>query len=266
MLKRKKTLLNRNRGRDCMVNAQNIVKHLTKEVEVFAYDVIPSTNDEARRHLAKHTCDRAVFVARGQTAGKGRLGRSFYSPVDTGIYMTYVFRVRNVCNDIVRVTTAASVAVAKALNCGAKIKWVNDLYLGGKKICGILTEIVKNAEYNYIMIGIGINLTTTDFPDDIQYKAGAIGVALDKDRIIAAICDNLSQVADTPFASDYLGYYRKHMLGIGEMIAYVENGQEHMAMIEGISDLGELLVIEENTHKRLCSGEITIISVEAVSR
>ena len=97
-----------------------------------------------------------------------------------------------------------STAVAKALNCGAKIKWVNDLYLDGKKICGILAESVKSAEYNYIMIGVGINLTTIDFPDDIRHKAGAIGVALDKDKTIAAICDNLSRIADAPFATDYL--------------------------------------------------------------
>lgn len=131
-----------------MINAQNILKSLNNKIEVYTYDVIPSTNDEARKFLIKAPCDRAVFVARGQTAGKGRLGRSFYSPTDTGIYMTYVFRVEKICNETVRITTAASAAVAKALDCGAKIKWVNDLYLCGKKICGILTETVKIAEYN----------------------------------------------------------------------------------------------------------------------
>lgn len=249
-----------------MINVKNILKHLNNELAVYAYDVIPSTNDEARQHLLKQPCDRAVFVARGQTEGKGRLGRSFYSPTDTGIYMTYVFRVDKMCIDTVRVTTAASVAVAKALNCGAQIKWVNDLYLGGKKICGILTETTKSAEYNYIMIGIGINLTTTDFPDDIRHKAGAIGLALDKDKTIAAICENLSQIADAPSATDYLEYYRKNMMGIDETITYVENGQMHTAKIEGISDLGELLVIENNVRKRLYSGEITITSFEADSR
>lgn len=168
-----------------MINAQNILKSLNNKIEVYTYDVIPSTNDEARKFLIKAPCDRAVFVARGQTAEKGRLGRSFYSPTDTGIYMTYVFRVEKICNETVRITTAASAAVAKALDCGAKIKWVNDLYLCGKKICGILTETVKIAEYNYIMIGVGINLTTIDFPDDIRHKAGAIGVTLDKDKTIA---------------------------------------------------------------------------------
>lgn len=249
-----------------MINAQNILKSLNNKIEVYTYDVIPSTNDEARKFLIKAPCDRAVFVARGQTAGKGRLGRSFYSPTDTGIYMTYVFRVEKICNETVRITTAASAAVAKALDCGAKIKWVNDLYLCGKKICGILTETVKIAEYNYIMIGVGINLTTIDFPDDIRHKAGAIGVTLDKDKTIAAICDNLSRIADAPFATDYLEYYRKNMMGIGETITYSEKGQERTAKIEGINDLGALLVIEGDEQKCLCSGEIKITSIATDSR
>ena len=149
---------------------------------------------------------------------------------------------------------------------GAKIKWVNDLYLCGKKICGILTETVKIAEYNYIMIGVGINLTTIDFPDDIRHKAGAIGVTLDKDKTIAAICDNLSRIADAPFATDYLEYYRKNMMGIGETITYSEKGQERTAKIEGINDLGALLVIEGDEQKCLCSGEITITSIATDSR
>ena len=129
-----------------MVNAKIIQQYLNKDLEVYTYDVIPSTNETAKKHLLKRSCNRAVFIARGQTAGKGRFGRSFYSPTDTGIYMTYVFRIDQMCASAVRVTTAASVAVAKALNCGAKIKWVNDLYLGGKKICGILTETAQVAE------------------------------------------------------------------------------------------------------------------------
>ena len=247
-----------------MINKNNILGYLHSETAVYTYDVIPSTNDEAKRFLLNNSCDKAVFIARGQTAGKGRHGRSFYSPIDTGIYMTYVFTIDKLCPDIVRVTTVASVAVAKALDCGVKIKWVNDLYLGRKKICGILTEIIKSAERNYVMIGIGVNLTTTDFPEEIRNKAGSIRTEIDINKMIAAICDNLSQIAAAPFASDYLEYYRKNMLGIGEMISYSENGVIHTAKIEGINEYGELLVMEEFAQKRLCSGDITIESIESI--
>ena len=184
--------------------------------------------------------------------------------------MSLVLRPSLLPEQVPLITTAAATAIARAAETltgeAIQIKWVNDLYLDGKKICGILTESVKSAEYNYIMIGIGINLTTADFPDDIQHKAGAVGIALNKDKTIAAICDNLSQIADAPFTTDYLKYYRENMIGVGEMITYIENGQEHKAEIEGINDLGELLVIVEHKRKRLCSGEITIISSETDSR
>jgi len=249
-----------------MVDAGAIHRYLEHDLAVYVYDIIPSTNDEARRHLMAHPCERAVFIARGQTAGRGRRGRSFYSPAGTGIYMTYAFRSDGMGADTVRVTTAASVAVAKALDCGAQIKWVNDLYCAGRKVCGILAETVRAAERSYTMIGVGVNLTTTDFPEDIREKAGSIGRPLDKERTIAAICDNLSELADDPSATDYLGYYRDHMMGIGETIRYVENGQAHTAQIEGIGDRGELLVVEGTVHKRLRSGDITFTSFEAAGR
>lgn len=240
-----------------MIDSNKIRQFLKIDMDVFTYDVIPSTNEIARQYLVEHPCDRAVFIARGQTSGKGRFGRNFYSPADTGIYMTYVFRVEELYSDMLRVTTASSVAVAKALNCGVKIKWVNDLYYNEKKICGILTETVS-LEHTYVLIGVGINLTTTIFPDDIKQKAGALGLALDKEITIAAICNNLAQVASNPSSTDYLTYYRSNLMWIGKAINYIENGKMHSATIKGIGNLGELLVIENNIEKHLYTGDISI--------
>lgn len=153
---------------------------LKREIPVIVYEVTDSTNDRARAFVKDNACDRMVFVANEQTKGRGRLGRSFYSPADTGIYMTYVFRADTICRDTLRVTAAAGVAVAKALDCGAKIKWVNNLYLNDKKICGILTETVT-ANGIYVLVGIGINLTTVGFPEDIREKAGCVGAEFDKE-------------------------------------------------------------------------------------
>ncbi len=240
-----------------MIDGKKILNCLQRKLDVFTYDEIDSTNDQARRYLKNAVCERAVFIAGSQTAGKGRLGRSFYSPPNTGIYMTYVFRIKSFGRDTLRITTAASVAVAKALDCGAKIKWVNDLYLNGKKICGILTETVS-AKYTYVLIGVGVNLTTEQFPNELSEKAGSVGLPLDIEQIIAAICDNLSGMADDISSIEYLEYYRNNMLGIGKSVVYIENGQTHTAVIEGISEWGELIVAEHNTKKLLCSGEITM--------
>lgn len=240
-----------------MICGSKIRNVLKREIPVIVYEVTDSTNDRARAFVADNVCDRMAFVANEQTKGRGRLGRSFYSPANTGIYMTYVFRADTVSRDTLRVTAAAGVAVAKALDCGAKIKWVNDLYLNGKKICGILTETVT-ANCTYILVGIGINLTTADFPEDLRTKAGSVGAGLDRERLIADICDRLSQVADDVSSTEYLDYYRSHMYGIGEPIVYTENGKEHRAVMEGINDFGELIVLEAHKRKVLCSCEISV--------
>lgn len=240
-----------------MIRTDVLSQHLQQEIPVFCYDTIDSTNEEARRFLQKNTCQRALFVANGQTAGKGRLGRSFYSPTNTGVYMTYVFRVDNFSRDTLRITTATSVAVAQALDCGAQIKWVNDLYLNGKKICGILTETVVT-DSTYVLVGIGINLTTTDFPKDLLHKAGSVGQNLCQELLIANICNRLSQAIDQLASPTYLDYYRQHMLGLDQQITYVQDGIPHSAQMIGINDWGELLVLENGRETTLSSGEISL--------
>ena len=101
------------------------------------YDITDSTNVRAKEYIKAHQFDRMLFVANEQTAGRGRLGRSFFSPKDTGIYMTLAFKSDIPLYNAVHVTTAAAVAVAKAIERHTPhrtaIKWVNDIYLNGKK-------------------------------------------------------------------------------------------------------------------------------------
>ena len=240
-----------------MIRTDLLKQHLRQEIPVFAYDAIDSTNEEARRYLQKHTCRCALFVANSQTAGKGRLGRSFYSPADTGIYMTYVFRADTFSRETLRITTAASVAVAKALDCGVGIKWVNDLYLNGKKICGILTETVVT-DSTYVLVGIGINLTTASFPEDLRHKAGAVGQDRCREALAADICNRLSAAVTQLDSAAYLEDYRRLMLGVGQQISYVRDGISHSAQIMDITDWGELIVLEHGSETVLSSGEISL--------
>ncbi len=241
-----------------MIRTELITQQMQHRIPVFSFDTVDSTNEQARRFLQENDCGQAVFVANAQTAGKGRLGRSFYSPADTGLYMTYIFRTDGLSRETLRITTAASVAVAQALDCGAQIKWVNDLYLRGKKICGILTETVVT-RHTYVLVGIGINLTTAVFPEDLQHKAGAVGRALCRESLIAHLCDRLSQAVSQLSSPAYLDYYRQHMLGLGQQITYIRDGIAHRAQMTGITDWGELIVLENGRERLLDSGEISIL-------
>lgn len=242
-----------------MIDREKIIRYLHQPFSVIVYDCTDSTNDRARDYLSEHDLKQAVFVANEQTAGRGRMGRRFYSPPDTGIYMTYVFHTNLPCPDTLGVTAAAALAVLNALHCGAKIKWVNDLYLNGRKICGILTEALSaGAHGQYLLVGIGINLNTVDFPEELRETAGSIHGDLEREQTIAAICNELVQAMEDVHSRKYLADYRRHLLGVGHPICYTENGYTHEAVMDGVDDFGRLIVTENGKRRTLCTGEITM--------
>ncbi len=233
-------------------------------MEITVFDVTDSTNAQAKKHIGR--ASRMLFVANEQTSGRGRLGKTFFSPRDTGIYMTYVFETDSQAKDTVRITTAAAAAVTLALESVCKtnfdIKWVNDIYKNGKKVCGILVEAVtdyKSGKICAIIIGVGINVTTESFPDDLCDKAGAINPeGISREKIIAKICDNLYQLSNNIESGEYVDYYRTHLVGVGRQITYTENGKNYDAVIVGIDDMCGLIVLQDGKQKILRSGEITI--------
>jgi BirA family biotin operon repressor/biotin-[acetyl-CoA-carboxylase] ligase len=165
------------------------------------YEELPSTNTEAKRLAAEGAPAGTVIAARTQTAGKGRRGRTFFSPGDTGVYFSVIYRPCVSAAESGHLTMAAAVAVAGAVrdltDRPAGIKWVNDVLLDGKKICGILTECNLNGETGFVdsaVVGIGINLTTVDFPDSFAHKAGSLSVPdLAPGRLVAEIVNRLTR-------------------------------------------------------------------------
>lgn len=234
------------------------------KLKIIQYDICDSTNTRAKEYIKNEKTDRALFIANEQSAGRGRQGKSFYSPKDTGIYMTYVFACDMPRTSIVSVTTSAACAVCRALERVSQkklsIKWVNDIYLGDKKICGILTECVTNRVTNgtlYVIIGIGVNLTTELFPDDISEIAASLG-DFDKQTIIENIVSELEKIADNPTFKD-MDYYKSHSMVIGRQITCITNGETKNAMALDIDNDGGLVVKFENGDvKTLTSGEISI--------
>ncbi|NCB01566.1 MAG: biotin--[acetyl-CoA-carboxylase] ligase, partial [Spirochaetia bacterium] len=151
------------------LHKESILSLLSKEIKnrvtLYVYDSIDSTNQEAKRLLTSDATDCTIILASEQSKGRGRLGRVFYSPQGTGLYLTFIVKQQLNMNDALRITSVAAVASSRAIEevveANISIKWVNDLYKEGKKVAGILTEGVSNFEsgkVESIIIGIGINI------------------------------------------------------------------------------------------------------------
>ena len=234
-----------------------------RDVEIYYYPSIDSTNNQAKRLIEEGRKEKMLIVADEQTAGRGRQGKSFYSPKSTGIYMSFVIHPDKELSAAVSSTCAASVAVCRAIESltdkRPEIKWVNDIFLGGRKICGILCEAIndsKTQRISSIIIGIGININTKSFPKGI--KAANLEADISKEKLIAEIVRELERVAESGFES-FIDYYRSHSMIIGKEIVFIRNGVSQNAKAIGIENDGALKVELENREIiTLRSGEITI--------
>ncbi len=232
----------------------------------FYYKITDSTNTRAREYATEGGELPALFAADAQSGGRGRQGKSFYSPSDTGIYMSLLFDVTDEPpRSVVALTTATATAVAESIEnaccikCG--IKWVNDIYVGGKKVCGILCEQLSLGDKKYAIIGVGINLTTASFPEDIRNIAGSVGVNTDKTALTDSICKSISEVRERMGHGDfsYMDSYRRRSVVLGKEITFTQNGESFSGLAESINDLGGLHVkLPDGTHRTLESGEISL--------
>lgn len=238
-------------------------------VEVF--ESLPSTNIVARERAANGAPHGTVIVANTQSAGRGRRGRSFVSG-GLGIYMSVVIRPKVYGADATLATTAAAVAVHDAVlevcgkDCG--IKWVNDLFLGGKKICGILTEAatdMESGDINSMVVGIGINFrgVAKDFPPELREIAGFVlepqeGEA-DRNTLIARVAANLLKRVETMEDRSFLEDYRRHSLILGQRVEYTRGGKTYVATAYDIDDNGGLQVRrDDQVRETISAGEVSI--------
>ena len=235
-------------------------------LSVFEYESIDSTNNEAKRYAQAGGSAPALFVADGQTAGRGRMGRSFYSPADTGIYLSLLLAAPENEKYLLRMTSVAAVAAHDAifnvLGIDTGIKWVNDLYLNGKKISGILAERFFAGNSSFVVIGVGINLSTSDFPAELRHKAGSLSGERNDDvkaRLTEEVALSLIREMDSLDSPTIIERYRRCSLVIGRAITFVENGVVREGIAEEIDDLGALLVrLGDGSIYRLGSGEISL--------
>lgn len=234
---------------------------------------VDSTNNYARKLAAEGAENGTVAAADMQTAGKGRLGRSFCSPAGGSIYMSVILRPQTDMQSSQLITSCIAAAVADAVDrvCGTdvRIKWVNDLFLGGKKICGILTEASVNFEnggLDYAVAGIGINLKSVKetFPPELLEIVTSVedetGILPERSRLIAEILKNIDIYMKGIREKTFLEEYRRRSFITGMRVAVSKSGVERTATAVGISDNAALIVrYDDGTEEELNSGEARII-------
>lgn len=231
------------------------------KVSVLHYDVIDSTNLEAKRLIKSGVNLPLVIVADTQTAGKGRMGRQFYSPDKTGLYMSFVYEPLTDFQDSVTVTSAAAVAVVRAIeeltDLKPKIKWVNDIYIDDKKVCGILTEAVTG-EKTSIIVGIGVNITTDEFPDEIKNTATSLKRAVDKNDLLECIVKHLIGLIKGLPQRTFLPQYKEKSMVIGKEVHFIKGGVDKEGIAVDINQDGGLIVQTTDGCVTLNTGEITL--------
>lgn len=255
-----------------VLSAEEIKKHIKNECDIMLFPTIASTNDYAKDIAEKGQKENTLIVAESQTNGKGRLGRSFFSPPDSGIYLSLILRPTFGAENMLYITVAAAVAVCRAIDSvfgvHTQIKWVNDIFLNGKKICGILTEgsfNVKTGIPDYAVLGIGINLTRpeNDFPEGIQDTAGFITkekcAPSVKGRLIAQITDNFLEFYSSLETKEYIDEYRSRSCLIGKTVKYTAGNTQFYSLVTDIDQNARLIVKDENGDTRaLSAGEVSV--------
>lgn len=240
--------------------------------ELTVLPTVHSTNQCLKERDAEGMASGAVIIADGQTRGRGRRRRAFLSEKGEGIYMSILLRLDGRTQDLRQLTICAAVAVAKAINsvCDVQcqIKWVNDIFLGGKKVCGILTEGILSGELqelDTVILGIGVN--TGAVPEEIQSIATSTGLETGvygiRNRLAAEILNQFEAVylaeRQNNGRREILNYYERRMLHLGQQVWVCGAQGDFMATVRGLSEAGALVIQRENGEmEQITSGEIKI--------
>lgn len=212
-----------------------------------------------------------VVAALKQSSGKGRRGRSFFSSKPSGVYMSVLYRQELSVNDGLLITPAVACAVAEAIEevSGRRtgIKWVNDIFADGKKLCGILVEsrfCFERDSMDYAVIGIGINLAEPEggFPDELENIAGVLFDKYTEENrlnIIHKVLEKLNKYLPEIKTRGFLEDYRRRSILIGRTVNVVSNGEAYPAQALGIDDMARLIVeLPDGQIMTLDSGEVSV--------
>ena len=271
---------------DDIISNEGIDKFLRKDVadavQIETFKNISSTNTVLKQRAAEGEREWLILVAEEQTAGRGRMNRKFYSPSGTGIYISFLLRPKFLASESLMITTMAAVAVAEtideilvqgsSLNQTTQIKWMNDIFYKGKKVCGILTEAainVENYKLDYAIPGIGINVKAPEggFPDEIKDIAGALIDDCDdksvndelRNRMIARLIEKMYDYYQNLEQKSFMKTYKEKSMLIGKTVYILDDETKEPLYVEGVTDRAELIVRhEDGTMENLQSGEVSV--------
>ena len=262
------------RGGD-RLSAPGIRKYLQdacRELPITVVEETQSTNTALRALAEAGAPEGTVYIAQSQTGGRGRMGRSFFSPAGTGLYLSLLLRPTTwEPARAAQLTAAAAAAMCEAIRevTGKEpgIKWVNDLLLDGKKVCGILTEAsfsMESGVLEYAVLGLGVNVYPPEggFPKELGEIAGAVLDTPGEDvrnRLAGEFLNRFLAGYTHPEDRSFLEIYRRRSVAVGRDITVLSGGHERRAFAFGVDDDCRLLVRYDNgTEQALSYGEIRI--------
>lgn len=262
-----------------ILSAASIAAHsaCSDRLHITVSDCVTSTNTLLKAEAAAGAPEGTLLVALEQTAGRGRMGRSFLSPKQSGIYMSLLLRPKMAAGDALMLTTSVAAAVSETIRdltgLPAGIKWVNDIYINDRKVCGILTEASIDFEtqgLEYAVVGLGVNLEEPEggFDESIRHVAGSIfshgkmPLAF-REQLIAGIVDRFLGYYDHLDERRFLDSYRSQSILIGREVSVIDNihtpGDTRPAKVLAIDDECRLLVeLPDGSQELLSSGEVSL--------
>ncbi len=253
--------------------------------KVYAFETIDSTNLEAKRLAAKGASDGTVVTARAQTAGRGRRGRTWESPADANLYFTLLLRPQFAPDKASMLTIVMALAVAKGINLPLLgIKWPNDIWIDGRKVCGILTELTlahtvqssantatnaganAYASIDNVIIGVGVNIERQEFPEELKATAAALGefgTTPTKQALLGAILRQFdalyAQFCAAGDLTPFLEEYRALSVNLGQCVRILDPKGEYEAIARDVAPTGELIVeLPGGATKRIYAGEVSL--------
>lgn len=232
-------------------------------------DEVDSTNEEIKRRARTSSGQGLVAVADRQTLGKGRLGRRWESPKGMSIYLSVLLRPELAPSQVQCLTLASGLAVCNTINAlgfSSKIKWPNDVIIGNKKLCGILTEMsVEDNAVSFAVVGIGINVNNSAFPQEIESKATSLyiesGEVCERSDIIAALLKQLELVYDEFIMGGFQAIreeYASLCATIGREIKAELRGRTIIGQAVDIAEDGSLIIKTDSGLEHISTGEVAV--------